>query len=125
MLRKIIFPVLIALVVAIAAGTYLFSVNSVHFSTEETVTEVQSDGYVIKFTDSDGNPVSGVMAKVCDETSCTMVTSGEDGAAQFDGEPKAWEVQILSAPEGYSFPADEIYPLSEDGGETVIVLEKE
>ena len=123
MLKKIIIFVLVALA-AIAVCVYLFSVDGADISTEQTSVEVQSGGYVIKFTDADGNPVSGVMAKVCDEASCTMVTSGEDGVVHFDGEIKTWEVQILSAPEGYSFNADEIYPLSENA-ETVIALEKE
>ena len=121
-MRKILFPVLIALIVAIAAGAYLFTVNSAHFSSEEISSEVQSGGYVIRFTDADGNPLSGVMAKVCDDAACTMITSGEDGSAVFSGEPKAWKVQVLSAPEGVAFDPDAVYPLPEAGGETVIVL---
>jgi len=126
MLKKILLPVLAVLVIAAAAGAYLFSVNSAHFTAEQTtvVTVVENEAvYVIKFTDPDGNPVPGVMANVCDDTACTMLTSDDDGVAHFAGEKKAWSVQILKAPEGFAFTADKL-PLNESG-ETAITLNRE
>lgn len=128
MLKKILLSVLAVLVIAAAAGAYLFSVNTEHFTAEQTavVTEVEGEAvYVIKFVDPDGNPVPGVMANVCDDTACTMLTSDEEGVAHFAGEIKPWSVQILKVPEGFTFIADEKLPLDENGGETVIALNKE
>lgn len=128
MLKRILLPVLAVLVIAAAAGAYLFSVNSEHFTIEQTavVTKVENEAvYVIKFTDPDGNPVPGVMANVCDDTACTMLTSDDDGVAHFSGEIKPWSVQLLKVPEGFTFVEGEKLPLDENGGETVITLNRE
>lgn len=122
-MKKIVLVVIAVLVIALAAAAYLFSVNSRYFTTVANV-EAVAQGYVIRFADPEGQPVSGVMAKVCDETSCVMITSGEDGTAPFDGELKAWELQILTVPEGYAFLPDEVFKLDANGGETVITLNR-
>lgn len=125
MLKKIVLIVIAALVIAAAA--YLFSVYTVYdtsVQTEVVTLEKGEVAYAIKFTDPDGKPVSGVMANVCDDTACTMLTSDEEGLALFAGEEKAWSVQILKVPEGFVFVKDEKIPLNADG-ETVIVLNKE
>jgi hypothetical protein len=126
MLKKILLPVLAVLLIAAAAAVYLFSVNSAHFTQEETTVDVTETepAYVIRFTDADGNPVPGVMANVCDETACTMLTADDEGVARFSGEEKEWGVQILKVPEGFTFDSGEKTPLNAEG-ETVIVLNKE
>lgn len=122
MLKKILLPVIAVLVISIAAAAYLFSVNTEHF-TQETVGGTETE-YVIRFTDPEGNPVPGVMANVCDDVACTMLTSDEDGVARFTGELKPWSVQILKVPEGFTFVEGEKLPLDENGGETVIALNR-
>lgn len=126
MLKKILIPVLIVLLVAGAGAWYLFSVYSADVMSATEVVNVAEgqQAYPIRFADAEGNPVSGVMAKVCDEASCTMITSDGEGVFNFVGEKKAWTVQILTAPEGYAFDAEAVYPLSEES-ETVIVVDKE
>lgn len=127
MLKKILLPVIAALVIAVAAAAYLFSVNTDRLTAQTAVvTEVEGEAvYVIKFVDPDGNPVPGVMANVCDDTACTMLTSDEEGVVHFAGEIKPWSVQILKVPEGFTFAEGEKLPLDENGGETVIALNRE
>ena len=119
MMKKIVVIIVAALVIAVAAMVYINTGAVTSVTVEET-----EPVYVIRFTDPDGNPVSGVMANVCDDTACTMLTADEDGVAHFSGERKAWSVQILKVPEGFTFAADEKIPLNETG-ETVIVLNRE
>ena len=42
-----------------------------------------SADYAIAFVDEAGNPVAGVVANVCDDVSCTVVTSDAGGRASF------------------------------------------
>lgn len=126
MLKRILLPVIAVLVIACAAAVYLFSVNSPDEIIEMTAITVDetSDVIAIRFTDADGKPVSGVMCNVCDETSCTMLTSDDEGYARFAGEFVPSKVQLLKVPEGFVLPADAEFPL-EEGKENVIVLNKE
>ena len=48
----------------------------------------------------------GVMINFCTDTVCTMLVSGQDGTVSFDGAPDVYHVQLLKAPEGYSFDAE-------------------
>lgn len=124
MLKKILLPVIAVLVIVAAAAAYLFTANSAFFVTEGTNVEITEDEpvYVIRFADPEGNPVPGVMANVCSDTVCTMLTADEDGVAHFSGEDAAWSLQVLKVPEGFTFTANEKMPLNK--GETVITLNK-
>ena len=122
MLKRILIPLLVALAVAGAAGAYLFTANRTYFETTQSV-EVVEEGaveYAVKFVDSEGNPVPGVVCNVCDEERCTMLTSGEDGCARFEGADYPWKLQVLTVPAGYALPdaAIELAP-----GETEVALE--
>lgn len=126
MLKKIILIVLAVLIFSGAAAGYLFSVNSYDELSSSLVVTVDEDSavYVIRFVDPDGEPVPGVMANVCDDTSCTMLTSDEEGVAHFSDEIKDWYLQILKVPEGFAFASGEKLPLDKNGGETVITLNR-
>lgn len=119
MLKKIVLPVIAVLVIAAAAAAYLFTANTAYFTTEETI----ESAYAIRFVDPDGNPVSGVMANVCDDTACTMLTADDDGVALFSGDINGRSLQILKVPEGFTFTDGEKLPLIE--GETVVTLNRE
>ena len=59
--------------------------------------------YVLHIIDQDGNPVPGMMVNFCTDTACTMKQSDGNGTISFDGVPDVYHVQLLKAPEGYSF----------------------
>ena len=80
--------------------------------------------YTLTFTDEDGNPVEGVIANVCDDTSCTPMTSDENGLVEFTSTPYAYHIQIISVPEGYEFDTSAEYYTEEAGGEMAFTLTK-
>ena len=123
MLRRIIPIVLVVVLIAGAAGIYLFRVNSAHFDTLQT-TAVTVDGNAVHFVDSESNAVSGVMCNVCDETTCTMLTADENGLIELPGDAFPYEIQFLKVPEGYKLPEE---PIVVDGTMQIVTytLEKE
>ena len=59
--------------------------------------------YRVYVLSAEGQPIPGVLVQFCDESTCTVQPTGEDGAAQFSAaEEKAYEVHVLSVPEGYA-----------------------
>ncbi len=70
----------------------------------------QTKAYILHIVDQDGEPVSGVMANFCTDTTCSLTQSDENGIISFDGAPDVYHIQLLKAPEGYSFDSDfELY----------------
>lgn len=75
---------------------------------EEAKTEPQA--YVLHVVDQDGAPVAGMMINFCTDTACNMTQSDENGTITYDGQPDVYHIQLLKAPEGYSFdPEFEMY----------------
>lgn len=88
----------------------------------ESYMESSAD-YLVRFTDAGGKGVPGVMLQVCDDSSCRVYTSDENGECRFTLSPFAYELHVLSVPEG--FEADEsVYTAPANGGETEIILKK-
>ena len=65
--------------------------------------KTEQKAYVLRVEDQDGNPVPGVAVNFCTDAACTMQQSDENGVITFEGEKANYHVQILKAPEGYSF----------------------
>ena len=65
--------------------------------------KTEQKAYVLHVEDQDGNPVPGVAVNFCTDAACTMQQSDENGVITFEGEKANYHVQILKAPEGYSF----------------------
>ena len=122
MLRKIIPIILIVVLLAGAAGYYLFSVNSAQVQTSETTVLTVEGGGVI-FRDAESNPVSGVMCNVCDDVACTMLTSDENGLIEIPAENFPCEVQFLKVPEGFKLPEEPV-KLGEEVTIVEVTLEK-
>ncbi|MBR0355093.1 MAG: redoxin family protein [Oscillospiraceae bacterium] len=47
-----------------------------------------------------GEDLAGVVVNFCTDTTCTPVTSDEDGVAVFTGPPGCYHVQVIGIPEG-------------------------
>lgn len=84
-------------------------------------TAAETADYALVFVDGAGTPVPGVVATVCDDANCTIVTSGADGRAAFSLVPYAYDVHVMQVPEGYAAPAED-YVLPAEGGELTIAL---
>ena len=72
--------------------------------------------YVLHVVDQYGDPVPGMYVNFCTDTACVMTQSDASGTITFEGETDAYHVQLLKAPEGYSFDAGyEMYTPREYG----------
>lgn len=96
---------------------------SSHDLTGEGLSPEQAD-YTVTFIDQQGEFVPGVTITVCDEDTCEVMTSGEEGVLAFSAEPYAWEIHVIKAPVGYAFDADAVWTLPAEGGEIVVPLER-
>ena len=105
MLRRIIPIILIVVLVAGAAGVYLFHANSAYFLTSQTAV-VTVEGGGARFVDAESNPIPGVMCNVCDDTACTMLVSDETGLLEIPAELFPCELQFLKVPEGFKIPEE-------------------
>ncbi|MBR5960709.1 MAG: redoxin domain-containing protein [Clostridia bacterium] len=76
------------------------------FADEKPAEKAAKKAYVLHVKDQDGNPVPGVSVNFCTDAACTMQQSDENGLITFDGAQENYHVQILKAPEGYSFDKD-------------------
>ncbi|MDO4547581.1 MAG: TlpA disulfide reductase family protein [Clostridia bacterium] len=77
--------------------------------------------YVVRYIDEEGNPVTGVMTQVCDEGTCAVVVSDENGLASHTAAPYPYEIHVLMVPEGFA-PVEEIFTMDEAGGEITVTL---
>lgn len=72
--------------------------------------------YIIHVEDQDGLPVEEVMVNFCTDKACMPRESDADGLITFDGAPAVYHVQIVDAPEGYSYDEEfEMYTEAEYG----------
>ena len=91
---------------------------------EETPVQPSEITLSLNFRDTEGGPVAGVMATVCDEGSCTMVISDTEGLGTFTGAPGAYEIHVLSVPEGYTLPGESTIPVAPTESTIDILFEK-
>ena len=63
---------------------------------------------VLRFRDADGDPIPGVSVAWCNGE-YTPVETDSDGYVCFDGAPGDYHVHLLSVPEGYKQPWEELY----------------
>ena len=84
----------------------------------------QKQAYLVHVADQDGLAVPGVMVNFCTDTACMPMQSDENGLITFSGAPDVYHIQLLRAPDGYSFdPAFEFYT-DASYGEWVLRIQK-
>ena len=80
--------------------------------------------YVVKVTDEAG-PVEEVTIQFCDENTCRIGETGEDGEASFEVPAGVeYEVHVMEVPDGYK-EDETVYHTTEGSFEVEIKLEKE
>lgn len=80
--------------------------------------------YQIIFKDQNGDPVPGVIANVCDDSTCDPKTAGDDGVISFEAAPFAYAIHVLKVPEGYEFDTTQEFTAEEAGGVLEITVTK-
>ena len=80
--------------------------------------------YRIYVSDTEGNPVEGAMVQMCDDSTCKVEKTGEDGIAVFKVSEEEYTAHILKAPKGYKKGSEE-YKLPAEYSDLHITLEKE
>ena len=84
-----------------------------------------ADAYILHMTDQYGKPVSGVMANFCTDAACNTMVSDEKGIITVSGTPEDYHVQLLKAPEGYSFDKEFEMNTGTAFGEWTILIRKD
>ena len=66
--------------------------------------------YKLYVVDQYGDPVPNMYVNFCTDRVCSLGQGDENGVITFEGAPDRYHVQLLKAPEGYSFdPSFELY----------------
>ena len=64
-----------------------------------------AEAYIVHVVDQNARPVAGVYANFCTDSACVLAQSDENGILRFDGPEENYHLQLIKAPEGYSFDA--------------------
>lgn len=92
---------------------------------ESSVEALYAAAYTVKYVDQDGNPVAGVTCQVCDDATCQIFVSDEDGVCAFTLAPYPWEIHTLKVPEGYEGDTETVTTAPVEGGELTFTLTKQ
>ncbi len=112
--------------------------DMIEFQREENVTvtweyadeepepeKVQEAACILHTVDQYGQAVPGVLVNFCTDELCTPVSSDENGIISCTGAPENCHVQVLKAPEGYSFDPDFEMQTGSGFGEWVLVVRRD
>ena len=80
--------------------------------------------YTLRFADQQGAPVAGVIANICDETTCSPMVSDENGVISFENVPYPYDIHVIRVPEGYTFDTAQGFTAPENGGEMQFTVMK-
>lgn len=104
-------------------GTWTYANTAVGDGTETTGNDMSV--YTLKCIDQNGLPVPDAMLQVCDDYTCHVYMSDENGLCEFETIPYAWEVHVLLSPEGYTADFNESVYTPVEGGEMVFTFTKQ
>ena len=104
--------------------------STLYYAIPEAKTAIQDGAnpteavFSVRYVDQNGNPVPGAVLQVCNDTSCMLFTSDENGLCAFTLEPYPWELHTLMVPRGYTGDTQTVTVSSLRGGEYVFELSK-
>ena len=78
--------------------------------------------YELTIIDQQGEAIPGVTVTICDEHTCKILTSDEEGVIAFEAEPYAWEVKVVAVPAGCAYDDGKVWTLETTGGSLIIDL---
>ena len=103
-------------------GSWSYVDSEVNVSTAEKATG--SSSYVLQCMDQDGQPVPGAMLQICNDSTCEVVTTDDNGIYTFAADSYAWEIHVLKAPAGYTADSTDVVIAPTTGGEIVFTFTK-
>ncbi len=81
--------------------------------------------YSITVVDEAGAPVAGAMVQVCDAETCQVLPTDDNGQLVFQQPAYAYEIHILTLPEGYTIEeGKESAVMPQEGGELTFTVKK-
>ena len=90
---------------------------------QEAPEEAPDVTYEATVTDADGNPIPGVKLQFCDDVSCSMVETNENGTAAFTAKEGSYTVHVLTVP-GRFLSTEEEFTFTGTDREVNITLDK-
>ena len=91
-------------------------------SEEESVSEEAAlDGYTVYVADEEGNPIKDVMVQVCDDTTCQVFFTDDQGSVLCWAGADTYDVHILMVPDGYEKP-DDLFSIGKDQPSLAITI---
>lgn len=108
--------------------TWSYADGSAKKETEEA-SEAESDSenaantYTVYVADEAGNPISNVMVQVCDDTTCQVFFTDDQGSVLCWAGADSYDVHILKVPDGYEKP-DDLFGVGKDQKSLSITLKK-
>ena len=88
---------------------------------QEKAEEAPDVAYTVFLADPDGAPIPGAKVQFCDDETCTVGDTDENGNAVFMAKEGAYTVHVLKAPEGY-IGTEEEFSFPDAGRELQITL---
>ncbi|MDO5702839.1 MAG: redoxin domain-containing protein, partial [Lachnospiraceae bacterium] len=85
-----------------AAGAEDAAGSATDLKDTEDVPDGEASAYRVIVTDEEGNPVPDAMVQFCDDSSCTIGETDEEGVAVFEKPEGVYEVHVEEAPEGFA-----------------------
>ena len=80
--------------------------------------------YYLVFADQNGDPVEGVTANICDDSSCTPMQSDANGIVAFAYPSFAYHIQVIKIPDGYTYDLSTESYINPEGSVTEFVVTK-
>lgn len=62
--------------------------------------------YTVVAAGENGEAIPGVVVNFCTDTSCSPVTTNDDGTAAFTGAPDRYHVQVIRMPDGWQLDGE-------------------
>lgn len=92
---------------------------------ENQTEEPQGDVvYTFRCVDENGERISGVTLQVCNDSTCSVYVTNENGECVVTLPCDNYEIHILKAPDGYTFDSEAVFDAPIEGGEVTITLKR-
>ena len=80
--------------------------------------------YTLRCEDENGERIAGVTLQVCNDSTCSVYVTDENGECVLTLPADNYEIHILKAPEGYTFDSEAIVEAPAAGGEFIFNLKR-
>ena len=95
------------------------------YADEAASAKNSAQAYIIHVVDQNNNPVEEVTVNFCTDTACTPQETDETGTITYEAAPYKYHVQIIDAPEGYSWDENFDMYTPAEYGEWVLRVRKD